>query len=86
MKVYYWSPHIDKVATVKAVINSAYSLKLYSKNKYIPFIINVAGEWDDSQGRRRKFYTLTTAGKDHLKTKKQEWLQFSSFITNVIHG
>ncbi len=47
MKVYYWSPHINRVATVKAVVNSAYSLNLYSKNKYIPYIINVAGEWDE---------------------------------------
>ena len=46
-KVFYWSPHIDKVATVKAVINSAYSLKLYSKKIYEPYIINVAGEWDE---------------------------------------
>ena len=46
-KVFYWSPHIDKVATVRAVINSAYSLKLYSKNAYNPNIINVAGEWDE---------------------------------------
>jgi glycosyltransferase involved in cell wall biosynthesis len=48
-KIFYWSPHIDKVATVKAVINSAYSLKLYSKNGYDPYIINVAGEWDEYQ-------------------------------------
>ena len=47
MKVYYWSPHIDKVATVKAVVNSAYSINLYSKKKYTPYIINVAGEWDE---------------------------------------
>ena len=46
MKVYYWSPHIDRVATVRAVINSAYSVNLYSKKKYIPYLINVAGEWD----------------------------------------
>ena len=46
MKVFYWSPHIDQVATVRAVINSAHSLCLYSKKKYIPYIINVAGEWD----------------------------------------
>ena len=46
MKVFYWSPHIDQVATVRAVINSAQSLCLYSKKKYIPYIINVAGEWD----------------------------------------
>ncbi len=46
MNVFYWSPHIDQVATVKAVINSAYALNLYSNKRYVPHIINVAGEWD----------------------------------------
>ena len=44
--IFYWSPHIDRVATVRAVINSAHSLVRYSKQKYIPYLINVAGEWD----------------------------------------
>ena len=44
--IYYWSPFITPVATTKAVINSAYAVKLYSKKRYEPFIINVAGEWD----------------------------------------
>lgn len=45
-KVFYWSPHINsQVATCRAVINSAYSLKRYSKI-YEPFIINCFGEWD----------------------------------------
>ncbi len=47
--IFYWSPHIDRVATVRAVINSAYSLARYSNQKYIPYIINVAGEWDHYQ-------------------------------------
>ena len=45
MKIYYWSPFISHVATVKAVINSASSLNYYSK-KYTAYIINVAGEWN----------------------------------------
>ena len=47
MKIFYWSPFISKVATVRAVINSAISLKRYSKKKFTPFIVNVAGEWDE---------------------------------------
>tara|TARA_B100000963_G_scaffold351739_1_gene363794 strand:- start:12488 stop:13627 length:1140 start_codon:yes stop_codon:yes gene_type:complete len=47
--IFYWSPHIDRVATVRAVINSAYSLVRYSKREYIPYLINVAGEWDQYQ-------------------------------------
>ena len=45
MNIYYWSPFISHVATVKAVINSASSLNYYS-NKYSTSIINVAGEWN----------------------------------------
>lgn len=45
-KVFYWCPHINhQVATCKAVLNSAYSLKKYSKN-FDPVIINCFGEWD----------------------------------------
>ena len=44
MKVYYWSPHLSKVATVKSVINSCiYLNKIKSVDAKI---INVVGEWD----------------------------------------
>ena len=45
-KIFYWCPFIDKVATVKSVINSAYSLSKYDKN-YQPVIINTLGEWNN---------------------------------------
>mgnify|MGYP001461883421 FL=1 len=45
-KVFYWSPHInEQIATVKAVVNSAFSLVKYGKN-YEPVILNVFGEWN----------------------------------------
>ena len=44
--IYYWSPFIGNIATIKAVINSAYSLSKYSNNGFIPTIINSCGEWD----------------------------------------
>jgi len=46
IKVMYWCPFISKVATVKSVINSAVSLKKFSKEKYKPLILNVVGEWN----------------------------------------
>ena len=42
--VYYWSPFLTNVATISAVIESAVSLKRYSKN-FEPFIIDVCGEF-----------------------------------------
>ena len=63
MKVYYWSPHLSKVATVKSVLNSCKSLN--KKKGFETKIINVAGEWDDIDKKYRvdlfhkfKFYKL----------------------------
>ena len=44
--IYYWSPFISKVATVNAVLASIKTLKTYSGQKYEPYIINAAGEWN----------------------------------------
>jgi glycosyltransferase involved in cell wall biosynthesis len=44
IKIFYWSPFIDQIATIKAVINSAHSLKKFSRNK-TPYIIDAFGEW-----------------------------------------
>ena len=50
--IYYWSPCLSNIATVKATINSAVSLTKYSK-EYDVKIINVCGEW-----RKYKNYLL----------------------------
>ena len=44
--IYYWSPCLDKIATIKATINSAISLAKYSKI-YEVKIIDVCGEWSN---------------------------------------
>ena len=47
-KIFYWSPHINnQIATIKSVINSALSLKKFSRQKLDISIINVFGEWDE---------------------------------------
>tara|TARA_Y100000591_G_C21765027_1_gene662331 strand:+ start:154 stop:1296 length:1143 start_codon:yes stop_codon:yes gene_type:complete len=45
-KIFYWCPFIDKVATVKSVINSAYSISKYD-NDFVPVILNTVGEWNN---------------------------------------
>ena len=55
IKIFYWSPCLNPVGTIKSTINSATSLSRYSDN-YDVFIINTFGEWD--------FY------KEELKKKK----------------
>tara|TARA_B100000963_G_scaffold144100_1_gene125563 strand:+ start:17630 stop:18778 length:1149 start_codon:yes stop_codon:yes gene_type:complete len=44
--VYYWSPCLTKVGTVKSTLNSAISLAKYSK-LYNVKILNVFGEWNN---------------------------------------
>jgi len=46
VKVFYWSPFISKIATSKAVINSAISLEKYSKNTIKPYLISLFNEWE----------------------------------------
>ena len=45
--IFYWSPCLSRVGTVKSTINSAISLSKYSKENYKVKIINACGEWDE---------------------------------------
>ena len=73
-KVYYWSPFISRVATVRAVIRSAESLKKYSKNAYEPYIINSVGEWFEYESELKdKNIKLINFSKSNLiKNKKYQ--------------
>ena len=44
-KIYYWSPHLVNIATPRAVVNSAYSVKRYS-SYFDTFIVNFFGEFN----------------------------------------
>jgi len=60
--IYYWSPFIDKVATIKAVYNSVYSINKFSPKIFNAKIIDTFGEWnnDDYFNQNEKsFLTLT---------------------------
>ena len=46
-KIFYWSPCLNPVGTIKSTVNSAISLKKYGFKKYDVFLINACGEWDD---------------------------------------
>jgi glycosyltransferase involved in cell wall biosynthesis len=66
MKVFYWSPHISHVATIKAVLNSAISLSKYGNNQYDVSIINANGEWDNFKSEKVNFINLFDS--IHFKT------------------
>jgi len=44
-KIFYWSPYLSNVATIKNVLNSAMSIKKYNKRSLNISIIDVIGEW-----------------------------------------
>ncbi len=44
-KIFYWSPYLSNVATIKNVINSAKSIKKFDKSGSIVSLIDVIGEW-----------------------------------------
>ena len=52
-KIFYWSPYLTNVATIFAVINSAISIKKYSK-QFEPIIINSCGEFDTYKDEFKK--------------------------------
>ncbi|MEZ6055694.1 MAG: PadR family transcriptional regulator [Planctomycetaceae bacterium] len=40
--------------------------------------------WSEHEGRRRKYYKLTSAGKKSLAASKDEWREFSTAVNGVI--
>tara|TARA_B100001057_G_scaffold442855_1_gene478540 strand:+ start:1897 stop:3051 length:1155 start_codon:yes stop_codon:yes gene_type:complete len=51
--IYYWSPCLDKVGTVKSTLNSAIAVSKFSDD-YKVKIINVFGEWEDFKDTFKK--------------------------------
>jgi glycosyltransferase involved in cell wall biosynthesis len=45
--IYYWSPHLTNVGTVRSTLNSAASFSKFTKNKFDVKIIDVFGEWEE---------------------------------------
>lgn len=46
-------------------------------------------DWQEADGRRRKYYSLTAAGNKALAAKRQEWLAFAQGVQGVLglsHG
>lgn len=45
--IYFWSPHLTNVGTVRSTLNSATAFAKFSKEKYAVKIIDVFGEWEE---------------------------------------
>ena len=68
-KIFYWSPYLSNVATIRNVVNSAYSLIKYDKISFRAYILDVFGEWDNK--------------KKELSEKKIEYLKISNLKINL---
>ena len=68
-KIFYWSPYLSNVATIRNVVNSAYSLIKYDKISFRAYILDVFGEWNTQ--------------KKELSEKKIEYLKLSSLKINL---
>ena len=73
--IFYWCPFISKVATVRAVIKSAESLKRYSNHKFEPVIINCAGEWNEFKYENKFKIKIIDLNKSKILDKKN-WTGF----------
>ena len=73
--VYYWSPCLNKVGTVKSTINSAISLAKYSKG-YDVRIINVFGEWSEY----KEYFNNNNVKVENLLFRYDKFLPKFGFI------
>ena len=47
----------------------------------------IAGKWNTTaEGRDTKVYSLTRAGRKHLKAENEYWLLFSQAVNDVLNG
>ena len=51
-KIFFWSPMISNVGTVKATINSALAISIYSQHKI--YLLNIIGEFSLYQNELKK--------------------------------
>ncbi len=78
--IYYWSPCLTNVGTLKSTINSAISLSKYSNNKFKVKIINICGEWDEY----KETYEKNNVEIENLSFNYFKFLPKNGFIPSRI--
>ena len=46
----------------------------------------IKSKWDDSTGRKRKWYELTAKGRKRLKAQASQWQQYADCMSSLIEG
>jgi PadR family transcriptional regulator PadR len=44
----------------------------------------ITGEWSSDDGRRRRTYRLTTAGRRRLHADRSDWREFAAAVTAIV--
>lgn len=44
----------------------------------------ITSYWDETTGKRRKYYSITKDGRKHLQSKKEEWDNFCTGINMIL--
>ncbi len=85
MNFYYWSPFLSNVATVKAVLNSAISIKKFSK-QINPNIINVIGEWTsfEKQIKKNNINTISFEKNNEIYNKLPRYSYLKSRFSYLL--
>ena len=80
-EIYYWSPFIGRVATVRSVINSMIGLKRYRAKHFKISLINCYGEWNSFKPclKKEKVSVIDIQKKINFDVKRYGFL-FSRFI------
>lgn len=80
-KIFYWSPYLSNVATIKNVLNSAMSIKKYYKKSLNVSIIDVVGEWSKYK-KEIEAYKINRIKMPGLKLNK--FLPIEGFLKSRI--
>ena len=80
-EIYYWSPFLGKIATIRSVVNSMIGLKRYYGKRYKINLINCYGEWNSFHSRlkREKINILNIQKKFKLNVDMSGFL-FSRLV------
>lgn len=54
--------------------------RLYAAGSLTSYVV------PSESGPHRKYYGITPAGRDQLKTQRDDWVQFSTTVTNLLQG
>lgn len=75
---------------IKEVAHSSNGVFAFKEGTLYPILHSLEAEgvvesyWMEAEGRKRKYYRLTEQGRQHLKTKQQEWVVFRSAVDQVL--